>query len=116
MWGFNVVTTYSVYESTIKVASTLEPVSFWKKALPKYLPRVGWQFGIPSMVDSCRWFGLGPMESYADKKDAAQVGLFHRKFEEMDFAYDVPQENGNRTGTRWPGLEMLLRRPAWLHT
>ena len=47
------------------------------------------------------WFGRGPGEAYPDSRMAARVGRFSRTVAELQTPYVRPQENGNRTETRW---------------
>jgi beta-galactosidase/evolved beta-galactosidase subunit alpha len=65
------------------------------------LPRIGLQLAIPQDLDQVSWFGCGPSESYPDSKQAARVGLFRHTVDELYTAYVYPQENGNRSDTRW---------------
>jgi beta-galactosidase len=68
------------------------------------LGRVGLAFTVPGAFDSLAWVGRGPQESYWDRRDAARVGLYGGKVEDQFFAYDMPQENGNKTDVRWMTL------------
>lgn len=68
------------------------------------LGRVGMAFTVPGAYDSLAWYGRGPQESYWDRLDAARVGLYHGRVEDQFFAYDMPQENGNKTDVRWMEL------------
>ncbi|KAK9320320.1 glycoside hydrolase superfamily [Lipomyces orientalis] len=55
-------------------------------------------------------FGKGPGESYPDKCDAARIGIFEKAIKDLDTMYEVPQENGNRMGTRWEYIRSSARR------
>lgn len=65
------------------------------------LPRVGMQLGLDGACSNVRWFGRGPQENYCDRKTAAHVGEYAATVAELGHAYVRPQENGNRTDTRW---------------
>jgi beta-galactosidase len=65
------------------------------------LARVGVSFMMPGAFDSLAWYGRGPQESYWDRLDAASVGLYGGRISDQFFAYDMPQENGNKTDVRW---------------
>ena len=65
------------------------------------LGRVGMAFTVPGAYDSLSWYGRGPQESYWDRQDAARVGLYRGRVADQFFAYDMPQENGNKTDVRW---------------
>jgi beta-galactosidase len=47
------------------------------------------------------WYGRGPHESYADRKEGARIGRFRAKVSELHFPHVMAQENGNHTDTRW---------------
>jgi beta-galactosidase len=65
------------------------------------LPRIGLQFAIPAGFDQVRWYGRGPWENYLDRKTSAMVGIYQSTVREWITPYVRPQENGNRTDTRW---------------
>lgn len=79
--------------------------------LPRTLPRIGlsfempgsWAGGDPSLpAAAVAWYGRGPGESYADKKLSQRAGVHEaRSVAELWTGYEVPQEGGNRTDTRW---------------
>ncbi len=71
-----------------------------KKELPP-LPRIGMSLSLPKQFKNVQWFGRGPFENYSDRKTAAHVGLYSSRVDELYFPYISPQENGNRTETRW---------------
>jgi beta-galactosidase len=68
---------------------------------PPYLPRIGTRLSLPEQFNRVQWFGRGPFENYSDRKTAAHVGLYIKKVDKLYFPYISPQENGNRTDTRW---------------
>lgn len=73
--------------------------------LPNYLPRIGLNLRLSKDLDRVKWLGLGPGESYPDKKDAQRMGIWEvDSVPELHTHYDVPQENGNRMETRWVTL------------
>jgi beta-galactosidase len=63
--------------------------------------RIGLTVGLPSGFRTFQWFGRGPHESYADRKESAEVGIHQSDLAAMWFDYARPQENGNHTETRW---------------
>jgi beta-galactosidase/evolved beta-galactosidase subunit alpha len=71
---------------------------------PETLPRIGLELDLPGTLDRVSWLGNGPGESYADSKQAARFGLWHATVDDMFTPYVRPQENGNRTDTRWVAL------------
>ncbi|EGV61795.1 hypothetical protein CANTEDRAFT_131285 [Yamadazyma tenuis ATCC 10573] len=105
-WRFECSQTYIVSPNRIELKTSLVPKAFDETCYPQYLPRLGYQFGINKGLGSTvSWFGRGPGESYIDKKESQRVDIHRSKFEELDYNYDVPQENGNHEDTEWLNLE-----------
>ena len=71
---------------------------------PPSIPRVGLQMAVPDAYDTVTWFGRGPHESYWDRKTGAAVGRYTQALEEFVVDYVRPQENANRSDTRWVAL------------
>ena len=67
----------------------------------EWLPRVGVQMRLPETLEHVEWFGRGPHENYSDRNVGAAVGRYRSNIDGLFVPYIVPQENGNRTGTRW---------------
>jgi len=65
------------------------------------LPRLGMRMQIPGEFENVEWYGRGPHENYWDRKTSAFVGRYKKTVDELYFSYASPQENGNRTDTRW---------------
>jgi beta-galactosidase len=65
------------------------------------IPRVGLRFSLSSEFADVAWYGRGPHENYSDRKTSAPVGIYSATIEELYYPYIRPQENGNRTDTRW---------------
>jgi beta-galactosidase len=65
------------------------------------IPRMGMRMQIPGEFGTARWFGRGPHENYSDRKTSAFVGHYEKTVDDLYFPYTSPQENGNRTDTRW---------------
>jgi beta-galactosidase len=64
------------------------------------LPRVGLLAEIPGGLSKVSWFGLGPGESYPDRRDGVFLDAWSLDPSEMETPYIMPQENGNRSGVR----------------
>ncbi len=95
-----VQTNYTVFGTgDVQVNSTFTP----EGNLP-VLARVGMQMQLAPTYANFNWYGRGPFESYADRKDAAQVGLYSGKVADQYFPYLMAQETGNRTDVRWAKL------------
>jgi beta-galactosidase len=73
------------------------------KELP-FLPRVGLQMCLPGGYEQFTWYGRGPHETYADRKEGAQVGVYSSTVDEQYVPYIFPEENGNKTEVRWVSL------------
>ncbi|AJY45495.1 glycoside hydrolase family 2 TIM barrel-domain containing protein [Martelella endophytica] len=70
------------------------------EGLPE-LPIFGLQFFMDAAFDRFRYYGLGPDENYRDRLRGARLGIFERTVAENLSPYVVPQECGNRVGTRF---------------
>jgi beta-galactosidase len=65
------------------------------------IPRMGMQMQLPEEFVNLTWLGRGPHENYTDRKSSADVGLYESTVTEQYTPYIRPQENGNKTDTRW---------------
>ena len=80
------------------------------------LPRVGVRFEVPDSFSQLRWFGLGPDETYPDRRSGARVAQWSSTIDEQYHPFVVPQEHGAHCDTRWfslsgtrgPGLRIDL--------
>ncbi|OOQ88819.1 beta-galactosidase [Penicillium brasilianum] len=69
---------------------------------PKEIPSIGLTVRLPRSYEAATWFGRGPGESYRDKKTTARFGTYTSTLDTgLHTPYEWPQENGNRTDTRW---------------
>ncbi len=66
-----------------------------------FLPRFGLEFKMPADCEQLTYFGRGPVESYADKKQASRVSRYATTVTEHFEHYVRPQENMAHTETRW---------------
>ena len=69
--------------------------------LPETLPRIGLQLALAKQLDVVSWYGRGPGESYSDSKQANRFGIYNCRVDDLYTPYVRPQENGNRTDTKW---------------
>ena len=68
---------------------------------PKYdMVRYGIRFPIVAEGAKCTWYGRGPGESYADRKNAARIGVFSAETGKIYHPYARPAENSSHTDTR----------------
>jgi beta-galactosidase len=70
-------------------------------AQPPFLPRVGLTMTLPESFTHLTWYGRGPHESYADRKESAAFGVYTSTVADQFIPYLKPQEHGNHTETRW---------------
>lgn len=68
-------------------------------------PRVGFNTELATEFDQLRWFGRGPLENYRDRQLAADVGIYRSRVADQYVPYGRPQENGNKSDTRWLCLQ-----------
>lgn len=114
-WGFETTTTYTIHgDGKLLIHVRALP----KGSSPSTLPRVGLEMMLPEDRTYAQWLGLGPGPTYRDMKEAGTVGLWKRSLDDMMINYEMPQENGNRTETRWVkvvnekgiGIRAVLKR------
>lgn len=68
---------------------------------PQVIPKIGLELLLPPDAEHVTWYGKGPGESYPDSCEAALVARYTMGADEMWTDYPYPQENGNRSETRW---------------
>ena len=68
------------------------------------IARVGQSFCLPAAFDTLSWYGKGPWETYADRKDAALIGLYTSSVAEQHVPFVVPCECGGHEDTRFAVL------------
>jgi beta-galactosidase len=97
-WGFVANLSYEISSTgqlSIKVHLTPQGNT------PTTLPRVGLNIQLDPSFQQATWYGLGPSESYMDKQSSQKLGIWNLPIRSLQTPYEVPQENGNRTQTRW---------------
>ena len=72
-----------------------------KEGKLEVIPKIGLDLILCEEFDQVDWYGRGPGESYPDSKQANKYGLYHKTVKELYTPYVYPQDNGNRTDTRW---------------
>jgi beta-galactosidase len=96
-WACLATMTYTISDGLV----TLHTKGSFTGTHPATLPRIGLTLGLPKAYGSAEWFGRGPGESYRDKKASARFGRWKAGPEDLNTPYEWPQENGNRSDTRW---------------
>lgn len=88
---------YKVYgDGTIQTEMEYEPTPGLRD-----MPEFGLILRLNADYDYVTWYGNGPDETYADRKQGAKLGIYQNRVEENIADYLVPQECGNKTGVRW---------------
>lgn len=80
----------------VHIVNSMEPDT---SGLP--LARLGLKWAINNRYTQAAWFGRGPHENYADRKESAFVGRYESAIPDLSENYLFPQSNGNREDTRW---------------
>ena len=65
---------------------------------PGGIPEFGMIFSLDADLENLSWMGLGPAETYADRKQGARFGLYSNKVADNMVPYLRPQECGNKMG------------------
>ena len=65
------------------------------------IPRCGIFFKVDGSLKNLRWFGLGPDETYLDRRSGARLSVFESSVADQYHPYVVPQEHGTHIETRW---------------
>jgi hypothetical protein len=98
--GFDIQNTYTVYgNGDVIITSDIKPGDI----LPP-LPRIGLELALPPGFDQFTWYGRGPHENYADRKDSSAIGVYTSTVSDQYHPYVKPQETGNKTEVRWAAL------------
>jgi beta-galactosidase len=65
------------------------------------LPRLGLVMSLAGDMEQMQWYGHGPHENYADRKNACPEGIYRSTVTEQYVPYPHPQETGNKEAVRW---------------
>jgi beta-galactosidase len=76
--------------------------------------RVGMVFTAAAGFEHVEWFGLGPLDSYPDRRASVMVGRWRSTVTDQFVPYLVPQEHGLHLDTRWLALATEDRRSGLL--
>ena len=98
--AFAVTYSYTVYGSGDVLLET--QISPHEKLPP--LPHLGLQLRLASEFDRFAWYGLGPHESYPDRRESVKLGIFSGTVQHQFETYVRPQENGNKSDVRWASV------------
>lgn len=65
------------------------------------MPAFGMDFRMKAKYHRYKYYGYGPHENYIDRMSGAKLGIYENTAAKNMSPYLVPQECGNRVGTRW---------------
>ena len=68
------------------------------------MPEFGVLFKFDADYHHLKWYGLGPEETYADRKQGAKLGVYRNEVADNMTRYLVPQECGNKEEVRYAEL------------
>lgn len=88
---------YEVFgDASVKTTLSYDPV----KELGD-MPEFGVMFKFNADYDHLEWYGLGPEETYADRKCGAKLGIYRNLVKDNMASYIVPQECGAKQEVRY---------------
>ena len=84
------------------------------EGLPE-LPCFGMSWKLPKAFRNITWYGLGPEETYVDRRRGGRMGVHKTVPESGMSGYVVPQECGNHVDTRWLKVQDEQGTGIWIH-
>jgi beta-galactosidase len=88
---------YTVFaDGTVETKLFYDPV----EGLPD-MPEFGMLFKLNADYNQLEWYGMGPEETYADRRQGAKLGIYRNRVADNVAKYLVPQECGNKVGVRY---------------
>ncbi len=75
-------------------------LSLKKKGNLPDLPRLGIKLILNENLEHFQWFGLGPHDSYNDRKSSVSYGLWQSSVNEQFTSFPRPQHHGNKEETQ----------------
>ncbi|MDC8002891.1 glycoside hydrolase family 2 TIM barrel-domain containing protein [Aureisphaera galaxeae] len=86
-----------ISDGSLSVQYNFKPL---KDDLPN-IPRLGMYLTLSDTMESLKWYGKGPDESYWDRKTGQKIGVHSHSIVDGFHRYSRPQETGNKTDVRW---------------
>ncbi len=110
---------YTLHAGAIEVKQSMKALG---TATPLF--RYGMRMALNKDFEKIKYYGRGPIESYADRKGAAPIGLYEQTVSEQFYPYIRPQETGTKSDIRWwrvmnnagKGLEISAKEPFYAST
>ncbi|WP_231333699.1 glycoside hydrolase family 2 TIM barrel-domain containing protein [Actinomadura graeca] len=97
---FDQTTTY-VIDGSGQIGLTHRVVPQGRVRTLPYLGRVGYTLRTPARFNRFAWYGRGPAENYADRKDGTRMGVWSSTVDRQYVPYYRPQDHGNHDDVRW---------------
>ena len=72
-----------------------------KKPEVANMMRYGVVIQMPFRMDISEYYGRGPVENYADRKESQRIGIYRQTADQQFYPYIRPQETGTKTDMRW---------------
>jgi len=79
--------------------------SFSVKGQLPDLPRAGMKWMLAGDLRQLEWYGLGPHDSYSDRKASVNKGLWTSRVEDQYTPWPRPQHSGNKEEVKWVRLK-----------
>jgi len=94
--------TYEIFnDGSVKISQKADV----REDLENYLPRDGFLFKLNHNYNTVNYLGLGPRESYIDRKYSEIYNEYNIAIDDLFFKYERPQESGSRFDTKWLKLK-----------
>lgn len=91
---------YRVFgDGRVEVTQTVTPGSGLSD-----MPEFGLMFVLDADYGHLKWYGEGPDECYADRRNGARLGVYEGEVSDQLTPYLRPQESGSHTGVRWASV------------
>lgn len=81
-------------DGSVELTQTYRP----EGTLPD-LARLGIQLTLPQAFEHLTWFGMGPAETFPDRLESVQMGLWQSTVTQQYTHYPKPQDGGSHQGT-----------------
>ncbi len=77
-------------------------ITFWTDSVLPTIGRLGLCLNLPAEMnlETIQWHGLGPYESYPDRKTSCSNGIWTQSIDQQYTHYPRPQDCGNHIGTQ----------------
>ena len=79
-------------------------LSYYPVKVPGDMPEFGMIFKLDADYDHVKWYGLGPAETYEDRKKGAKLGIYENLVKDNMAEYIVPQECGAKEEVRFAAV------------